>query len=743
MTGYAASRPAILSIAKVSLIAIANLPLLRAAPLGFFPSIKITEDEPKDAEDPTLWIYLAVAVVLVLLGGVFAGLTIALMGQDEIYLQVIHTSGEGAERKHAGKVLRLLKRGKHWVLVTLLLGNVITNETLPIVLDRSLGGGWPAVLGSTVAIVIFGEIIPQSICVRYGLPIGAWMSPLVLVLMYILAPVAWPTAKLLDRILGEDHGTTYKKAGLKSLVTLHKTLGSTPGERLNQDEVTIISAVLDLKDKPIGSIMTPMEDVFTMSGDTVLDEKTVDIILSAGYSRIPIYEPGSPQNFVGMLLVKILITYDPEDGKRVSEFALATLPETEPITSCLDIVNFFQEGKSHMVLVSDHPGTSHGALGVVTLEDVIEELIGEEIIDESDVSPEAARKIRRLAPGMKSRMVKGPVVTDLDTNKGAGEEQTPVKIDNEQNQSNTEGTLHRVASHGSKDNNSKHKPSISEFGTSPKAAFMRRISSYDGSSDRQSLQKRGPEMREHRHLGPSNLASRPKTTRYNTVKIKPYGGGIDVAPRQPNDGTPRNGSISTPTAYQGGVGEGLLDSAGKDAKDGVQAVQAGYGTMDKTPPRTATPKGQGSKGIQEDDESEERQGRSPSPKAKSPEKDARPKPAERQDSAASHSTIGSLQSGSRPPNDRNSKRVARSGSITATHVETGGVKKMVLEATSSSDTEGAGNGQTDDASDRKENNKPNEGEGASGSGNRKKRRRKKKPSGGKNGEETPLLDKKD
>lgn len=74
------------------------------------------------------------------------------MGQDEIYLQVIATSGEAHERRDAKKVLKLLKRGKHWVLVTLLLGNVITNETLPIVLDRSLGGGWPAVLGSTVLI---------------------------------------------------------------------------------------------------------------------------------------------------------------------------------------------------------------------------------------------------------------------------------------------------------------------------------------------------------------------------------------------------------------------------------------------------------------------------------------------------------------------------------------------------------------------------------------------------------------
>ena len=317
------------------------------------------------------------------------------MGQDEIYLRVIATSGEGSEQQNAKKVLKLLKKGKHWVLVTLLLSNVITNETLPIVLDRSLGGGWPAVLSSTVLIgtpflrdfafslltgvVIFGEIAPQSICVRYGLPIGAWMSPFVLALMWVMSPVAWPTAKLLDKLLGEDHGTTYKKAGLKTLVTLHKTLGTSPDERLNQDEVTIISAVLDLKDKPVGSIMTPMNDVFTMSADTVLNEKMMDTILSAGYSRIPIYVPDNTRNFVGMLLVKMLITYDPEDALRVRDFALATLPETRPETSCLDIVNFFQEGKSHMVLVSDFPGEPYGALGVVTLEDVIEELIGESV----------------------------------------------------------------------------------------------------------------------------------------------------------------------------------------------------------------------------------------------------------------------------------------------------------------------------------------------------------------------------
>lgn len=84
-----------------------------------------------------------------------------LMGQDGVYLQVIATSGEGKEQRHAQKVLYLLQKGKHWVLVTLLLSNVIVNETLPIVLDRSLGGGWPAVLGSTILIGMDGKY-------RYG-----------------------------------------------------------------------------------------------------------------------------------------------------------------------------------------------------------------------------------------------------------------------------------------------------------------------------------------------------------------------------------------------------------------------------------------------------------------------------------------------------------------------------------------------------------------------------------------------
>lgn len=122
-------------------------------------------------------------------------------------------SGTEAEKKNAHKVYRLLDRGKHWVLVTLLMSNVIVNETLPIILDSVFGGGWQAVVISTALIVIFGEVIPQSICVRHGLAIGAKTSEMVLVLMYIMWPIAYPTALLLDYFLGESHGTVYKKAG--------------------------------------------------------------------------------------------------------------------------------------------------------------------------------------------------------------------------------------------------------------------------------------------------------------------------------------------------------------------------------------------------------------------------------------------------------------------------------------------------------------------------------------------------
>lgn len=407
------------------------------------------EHEGGDASTPEFWIKMALILFLVLIGGVFAGLTIGLMGLDETNLQVLMASGTPKEQVHAETVYKLLSRGKHWVLVTLLLGNVIVNETLPVVLDSELGGGVVAILISTLLIVVFGEIIPQAACARYGLAIGSYCAKPMLVFMYIMAPISYPIAMLLDKWLGVDHGTTYRRTELKTLVSLHQV--DLLGE-LTDDEVTIIASVLDLKEKAISTVMTPLEDVFTLSEDAILDEQLMEEIVNSGHSRIPIYRHDDPGNFIGMLLVKRLITYDPKNHIPVRQFKINSLPEAAPNTSCLDILNFFQEGRSHMAIVTSEPGGFGHPVGVITLEDVIEELLGEEIVDESDVYVDIHNKIRVIRkPSKNVKMIKSlksllqsPAVTDASPllgNKGTGSDRRTATMPIENNYMATGKTI--------------------------------------------------------------------------------------------------------------------------------------------------------------------------------------------------------------------------------------------------------------------------------------------------------------
>lgn len=137
-------RPAILALSKALFTLGAS-----AAPLHIAEKLHDGNEEEAGTER---WVLFLISMFLVLLGGAFAGLTIALMGQDGIYLQVIAKDPTEPQQKNAKRVFQLLEKGKHWVLVTLLLSNVIVNETLPVVLDRCLGGGVAAVVGSTVLI---------------------------------------------------------------------------------------------------------------------------------------------------------------------------------------------------------------------------------------------------------------------------------------------------------------------------------------------------------------------------------------------------------------------------------------------------------------------------------------------------------------------------------------------------------------------------------------------------------------
>ncbi|KAF8917668.1 DUF21-domain-containing protein [Mucidula mucida] len=344
------------------------------------------------------------------------------MGLDDLHLRVLAASSDDPrEKENAKRVLALMRKGRHWVLVVLLLGNVIVNESLPIFLDSVIGGGLAAVALSTTAIVIFGEIIPQSVSVRYGLSIGATCAPFVLVLMWIFAPVAWPIAKLLDLILGSNETHTYKKAELKSFLQFHRT-GEEP---LRDDEINILNGVLELNTKRVEKIMTPIHDVVSLSSDTVLDHTTVDKIITSGYSRFPIHEPGKPLTFIGLLLVKKLLSYDPAHELPVSSFPLSILPEAYPTINCFQALDYFQVGRAHLLLISQTPGVAGGAIGVITLEDIIEEIISEEIVDETDRYEDNVHK-RRARRMTTSAIMKGIVERERRNNSIERNERMPL-----------------------------------------------------------------------------------------------------------------------------------------------------------------------------------------------------------------------------------------------------------------------------------------------------------------------------
>lgn len=195
--------------------------------------------------------------------------------------------------------------------------------------------------------------------------------------MYGLYPVAYPIAKLLDHVLGINHGIMFNRAGLKSFIKLHSRPSYALAERLHQEEVAVISSVLDLNETPVSSIMTPISKLFTLSFDDYLDDKTRGNILSAGYSNIPIHLHAHPATFVGVLSVKSLVVTGFVEEMRIGQLTLDILPVVRPGAASYTLFNLFRDEKVQMALVT-HSGTPHGEpLGIVTARDVINKLMTE------------------------------------------------------------------------------------------------------------------------------------------------------------------------------------------------------------------------------------------------------------------------------------------------------------------------------------------------------------------------------
>uniref|UniRef100_A0A3Q1H8R9 Metal transporter n=1 Tax=Acanthochromis polyacanthus TaxID=80966 RepID=A0A3Q1H8R9_9TELE len=350
-----------------------------------------------------IWLQVILISFLLVLSGMFSGLNLGLMALDPMELRIVQSCGTEKEKKYARKIEPIRRKG-NYLLCSLLLGNVLVNTTLTILLDDLIGSGLGAVVASTIGIVIFGEIVPQALCSRHGLAVGANTILVTKLFMLLTFPLSWPISKILDCVLGQEIGTVYNREKLVEMLKVTE-----PYNDLVKEELNMIQGALELRTKTVEDVMTPINNCFMIHSDAVLDFNTMSEIMESGYTRIPVYED-ERSNIVDILYVKDLAFVDPDDCttlKTITKFYNHPVHFVFHDTKLDSMLEEFKKGKSHLAIVQKVNNEGEGdpfyeVLGLVTLEDVIEEIIKSEILDESDLYTDN-RTRKKVAPNKNKR----------------------------------------------------------------------------------------------------------------------------------------------------------------------------------------------------------------------------------------------------------------------------------------------------------------------------------------------------
>uniref|UniRef100_A0A3B4ZE09 Metal transporter n=1 Tax=Stegastes partitus TaxID=144197 RepID=A0A3B4ZE09_9TELE len=344
---------------------------------------------------PELWLQVLVSVLLLGLSALFSGLNLSLLALDPVELQVLQNSGTDTEQNYARKIESVRRHG-NYVLCTLLLGNAIINASLAVWMCQILGMTWLSTVICAFGIFFIGEILPHSVASRHGLAIASktiWVTRLLMVLSF---PISYPISKLLDLILNQEISNFYTREKLLEMLRV-----TDPYHDLVKEELNIIQGALELRTKTVEDVLTPLTDCFMLASDVVLDFNTMSEIMQSGYTRIPVFE-NERSNIVDILFVKDLAFVDPDDCtplKTITQFYKHPLHCVFNDTKLDAMLEEFKKGKSHLAIVQRVNNEGEGdpfyeVMGIVTLEDVIEEIIKSEILDETDLYTDNRTKRR-------------------------------------------------------------------------------------------------------------------------------------------------------------------------------------------------------------------------------------------------------------------------------------------------------------------------------------------------------------
>lgn len=382
-----------------------------------------SSEAEEDAGYPMI-LLVACCVMTVSLSAMYCGLTIGIMGMDTTTLEIIAEAGPTPDCIYAGQILPLRRLG-HQLLVMLLLGNmltlVVTSQLIAAIVQSTVLINF---ICSTTVVLVFGEIIPMSICSngKYALYLGATSIPALRLSLFVLYPVSRPLGLLLDYLVPHEAGEVFDRSELKKLIRLHsEKFASQTG--LGDEESKMIVSALELKESCVADVMTPLDKVRMMECSTVIDSTLEKTLWEWGKSRIPVY-CGDRSKIMGLLYVKSLIGAFSKAGERkttLHDFLLEQSTDIIVISkdmSLLHALSVFESNRVQLLFVSGEEfeggtpvmGTpkdtseiqphvtcrmvaqeslikeelSMNVAGIVTLEDIIEELISAEILDEDE-----------------------------------------------------------------------------------------------------------------------------------------------------------------------------------------------------------------------------------------------------------------------------------------------------------------------------------------------------------------------
>lgn len=310
-------------------------------------------------------------IVLVGFSAICSGLNVSLLALD---LAELNRKAKLGNR--AAKRVLPLRRNSHLTLAAILLINVGAVSATSLVLEPHFDGLVAGLLG-TLLIVIFGEIFPQAYLSKRALFYMALAAPLLRVMIILTYPVSKPLQLLLDRLFGKEQRKLQSRRELGMMISEH--LGRQESE-LDEDEVEIIKGALQLSEKRVRDIMEPIDEVYWLTPDTILSDAKIDEIKAAGFSRIPIFNRRLTHCY-GVLLMKDMVDIDfDERPYRIDDLPLHPASMVGSMTALDTMFRKFIAAKTHLLPIEK----DDEVVGIVTIEDLIEEILGHEIEDETD-----------------------------------------------------------------------------------------------------------------------------------------------------------------------------------------------------------------------------------------------------------------------------------------------------------------------------------------------------------------------